>query len=173
MAPCLPSLASPSRSSTGREPFEDPRSDFAAPGAPAHAVAGNLHYGQATSVTGQQNTGVSSGLGHSGAGLGHSESGLGHSSSGLGHTGTGLGHSNTGYDENDSRRNAGDHPLVHDTRHHGDIRSGTADDHLVGQGRHTGSGIDGGHLAGNQTGDAPGGIVSRLWCSDYHPRVRR
>ncbi|KAG7575491.1 hypothetical protein FFLO_00310 [Filobasidium floriforme] len=143
--------------STGREPFEDPRSDFAAPGAPAQAVAGNLHYGQSTSVTGGsglQNIG-STGLGHEG----HHHHTTG---TNLGSTGSGLGgnHHNagTGYDENDSRRNTGDHPLVHDTRHHGDIRSGTADDHLVGQGRNTGMGLDGSHLTGSQTGDAPGGI---------------
>jgi len=116
-----------------------------------------LHYGQATSVTGQQGQGLHTGS----TGLGHSNTGLGHShehNTGLGGVGSGLTGSNTGYDENDSRRNQGDHPLVHDTRHHGDIRSGTADDHLVGQGRRTGSDLTGGHMAGNQTGDAPGGV---------------
>jgi hypothetical protein len=135
-------------SSTGREPFEDPRSDFAAPGAGG---------------SGLQNVG-STGLGHEG----HHHHTTG---TNLGSTGSGLGgnHHNagTGYDENDSRRNTGDHPLVHDTRHHGDIRSGTADDHLVGQGRNTGSGLTGAHLAGSQTGDAPGGIVS-LTCHQYN-----
>jgi len=144
--------------STGREPFEDSRSDFATSGAPAQAVAGNLHYGQPTSVTGGSNSGLgSSGLASTGTGLGGDHH---HHSSSTEHTGTGLGgnHHNAGLEHTDSRRNAGDHPLVHDTRHHGDIRSGTADDHLVGQGRNTGAGIDGGHLAGSQTGDAPGGV---------------
>jgi len=181
--------------STGREPFEDPRSDFAPAGAPAHAVAGNLHHGHhhehGSGLTGSSNTGsgLTSGLtgnnehhqhgtgvgsGLTGAGVGsgltgnhdhqrgtgvgsgltgnhdHQHSGL---TGGNEHRETGHGSSGTGL-----TGRQGDHPLTHDTRHHGDIRSGTSEDHAIAGDRHTGTGLTGGILADRQTGDQPGGI---------------